>query len=59
MIGDQTRRWKTEFKPVKLCLKIDFASHPAPPERFVKNGGARGVMVITIGNGHDDPSSHP
>ena len=22
-------------------------------------GGARGVMVIVVGNGHDDPSSNP
>ena len=23
------------------------------------NGGARGVMVIVVGNGHSDPSSNP
>ena len=24
-----------------------------------KSGGARGVMVIVVGNGHDDTSSNP
>ena len=28
---------KTEFKPVKLCLKIDFVSHPACAEGFGNN----------------------
>ena len=25
----------------------------------IENGGARGVMVIIVGNGHSDPSSNP
>ena len=25
----------------------------------IGNGGARGVMVIVVGNGHDDTSSNP
>ena len=26
---------------------------------FISSGGARGVMVIVVGNGHDDTSSNP
>ena len=29
------------------------------PSRDIKFGGACGVMVIVVGNGHDDTSSNP
>ena len=47
----------SEFKPVKLCLKIDIVSYPARAEGL--NGGACGVMVIVVGNGHGDTRSNP
>ena len=34
-LGNQFRRLKTEFKPVKRCLKIDFVSLLARVERLV------------------------
>ena len=49
----------SEFKPVKLRLKIDLASYPARAEGLGKKGGARGVMVIAVGYGHGDTSSNP
>ncbi len=44
---------------VTLRLKIDLVSYLARAEGLVKNGGARGVMVIVVGNGHVEPSSNP
>ena len=30
-----------------------------PPTPTITRGGARGVMVIVVGNGHGDTSSNP
>ncbi len=49
----------SEFKPIKLCLKIDLVSYPARAEGLVNRGGSRGEMAIVIGNGHGDTSSNP
>ena len=49
---------KLRFKPVKLRLKIDLVSYPARAEGLGKKGGARGVMVIVVGNAHGDSSSN-
>ena len=48
----------SEFKPVKLHLKIYLVSYPALAEGLGK-GDARGAMVIVVGNGHGDTSSNP
>ena len=38
-----------------------FVIHPNKENRedSKENGGARGVMVVVVGNGHDDTSSSP
>ena len=48
----------SQFKPVKLRLKIDHMSYPARAEGL-GYGGARGVMVVVVGNEHGDTSSNP
>ena len=37
------------------CSRLYVPNH----EQEKKKGGARGVMVIVLGNGHDDTSSNP
>ena len=34
-LGNQSWRKKTEFKPIKLCLKINLESHPTGVEGLV------------------------
>ena len=34
-LNNQCRRWKTKFKPIELCLKIDLMSHLAHAEELV------------------------
>ena len=36
---------------------LSYAGHPW--EKYESNGGARGVMVIVVGNGLGDTSSNP
>ena len=47
----------------ELHLKIDLVLYPARAEGLenvdIRDGGARGVMVIVVGNGHGDTSSNP
>ena len=38
---------------------IGFIPFPRVLMLCEKNGGARGVMVIVVGNGHGDTSSNP
>ena len=60
------------YQELPLRIRVDlgvtvmkgyFTLHKAPglePHyNFFFFGGARGVMVIVVGNGHDDTSSHP
>ena len=46
------------YQLIKLNLKTDLVSYPARAEGLDKKGGACGVMVIVVGNGHDDTSSN-
>ena len=36
-----------------------FPTKPSSDDDWVQAGGARGVMVIVVGNEHDDTSSNP
>ena len=49
----------SEYKPVKLHLKIDLVFYSARLKGKVNIGSARGVMVIVVGIGHGDTSSNP
>ena len=43
---------------VFICLFLEFLE--SVPFLFIMcNGGARGVMVIVVGNGHGDTRSNP
>ena len=44
------RKWTESYKLTKSQEKINL---------LIKGGGARGVMVIVVGNGHGDSSSNP
>ena len=43
--------WRTKCDIIWIVLNIC--------DRAIIYGGAHGVMVIVIGNGHDDTSSNP
>ena len=48
----------SKFKQPLLGLKIDLVAKGLGINHIV-SGGARGVMVIVVGNGHGDTSSNP
>ena len=48
-----------EFKIEKLNISISFLSKKIINIKRTNNGGARGVMVIVVRNGHGNTSSNP
>ena len=44
------------FNEPHIYVKV---KSPGRPSIFERNGGARGVIVIVVGNGHGDTSSNP
>ena len=52
----QKTRPNSNQQKKKTCKIVDFA---VPANHRIKLGGARGVMVIVVGNVHGDTSSNP
>ena len=47
------------FDPKEKCKTNLHLSASIPHILSISKGGARGVMVIVVGNGHGDTSSNP
>ena len=54
IVKKQSEYWEESCRLEETCCLLD-----SPGKDHQLNGGARGVMVIVIGNGHGDASSNP
>ena len=52
---DQLKYSEESWRSEETCSHSDSIERPPPSD----NGGARGVVVIVVGNGHGDTSSNP
>ena len=53
----KTNQWIREFE--WMNLKLTNVSPVSPTKLIIPRGGARGVIVIVVGNEHGDTSSNP